>query len=55
MYFFALFMHLLCAIFFIGYVFFDAIIYPFSKKALMKKLIKALRKLIQKEAELFLA
>ena len=54
MYFFALFMHLLCAIFFIGYVFFDVIIYPFSKKAWMKKRIKVLKKPTRKEVGLFL-
>ncbi|MDU7071144.1 trehalose-6-phosphate synthase [Campylobacter ureolyticus] len=44
MYFFALFMHLLCAIFFIGYVFFDVIIYPFSKKSIDEKTYKSVKK-----------
>ena len=54
MYFFTLFIHLLCAIFFIGYVFLMLSSILFLKKAWMKKYIKMLKKPTQKEVELFL-
>ncbi|WP_297575269.1 trehalose-6-phosphate synthase [uncultured Campylobacter sp.] len=44
MYLLVLFIHLLSAIFFIGYLFFDVIIYPFAKQKIDEKLYIAVKK-----------
>ena len=44
MYLFSLITHLVCAIIFIGYVFFDVCIYPFAKKTINPKTLEAVKK-----------
>lgn len=44
MYLFSLIIHLVCAIIFIGYVFFDVCIYPFAKKAVNPQTLEAVKK-----------
>lgn len=44
MYLFSLIAHLVCAIIFIGYVFFDVCIYPFAKKTISPQTLEAVKK-----------
>ena len=44
MYLFSLITHLVCAIIFIGYVFFDVCIYPFAKKTINPQTLEAVKK-----------
>ena len=44
MYLFSLITHLVCAIIFIGYVFFDVCIYPFAKKTISPQTLEAVKK-----------